>query len=122
MTDLLYSISGDWLTLKGEKVLFLEGKTQTEKETIKNQYNYENQETNSVPDFLLLFDQPSISWEEIKERRNKLLYESDWTQLLDAVLTNQERLDWQLYRQELRDIPQTFSSPELVIWPEAPNG
>lgn len=52
--------------------------------------------------------------------RNKLLQESDWTQLPDAVLTEAERTAWQEYRQKLRDIPQDFSDPNLVTFPERP--
>jgi hypothetical protein len=52
--------------------------------------------------------------------RNKLLLESDWTQLPDAVLTPEERAAWQAYRQLLRDIPQDYANPGNVIFPERP--
>ena len=56
----------------------------------------------------------------IRTIRNQLLASSDWTQLPDAVLNQTERTAWQDYRQSLRDIPQNFSDPNLVAFPERP--
>jgi hypothetical protein len=53
----------------------------------------------------------------IRSQRNTLLSESDWTQLVDAVV-NQEA--WAAYRQALRDIPQQEGFPSNVVWPEKP--
>jgi len=61
------------------------------------------------------------AWIAIRIERDKLLAESDWTQLLDVVLTQDEKLEWSEYRQSLRDMPQDFENPEDVIFPEAPN-
>jgi hypothetical protein len=62
----------------------------------------------------------SVSWDEIKERRNILLTESDYTQLADSPTKNKE--EWAAYRQALRDIPQNFSNPTDVIFPDKPQG
>ena len=60
-------------------------------------------------------------WIEIRAKRDMLLKESDWTQLPDAVLPGTSTLtDWQTYRQQLRDIPQTYTDPATVIWPTQP--
>jgi hypothetical protein len=56
-------------------------------------------------------------WNEIRSRRNGFLIQSDWTQLDDS---KKNKDAWAIYRQELRDIPQTFSTPEGVIWPSKP--
>jgi hypothetical protein len=56
-------------------------------------------------------------WNEVRLNRNGLLSQSDWTQLDDS---KENKEAWALYRQELRDIPQTFSTPESVIWPSKP--
>jgi hypothetical protein len=56
-------------------------------------------------------------WDQIRSQRNSLLYGSDWTQLSDSPVNLST---WAIYRQELRDIPQTFSTPESVIWPSKP--
>lgn len=57
-------------------------------------------------------------WIEIREKRNKLLQETDWTQLSDIKAARKNT--YVAYRQELRDIPQTFEDPRQVIWPEKP--
>lgn len=59
-------------------------------------------------------------WRIIKQYRNELLMQSDWTQMTDAVMTFSQRQAWQDYRQALRDIPQTFTNPDDVTFPEAP--
>jgi hypothetical protein len=56
-------------------------------------------------------------WNEIRSRRNSFLSQSDWTQLEDS---KENKEAWAGYRQELRDIPQTFSTPDGVIWPSKP--
>ena len=43
-------------------------------------------------------------WENIRVQRNILLTESDWTQLQDSPLNNQKQIEWQIYRQQLRDV------------------
>ena len=49
-----------------------------------------------------------------------MLDSCDWTQLPDANLTEDEVIKWQVYRQELRDIPQDFIKPESIKWPIQP--
>lgn len=53
-----------------------------------------------------------------------MLNMSDWTQLLDAPLTKQEQDEWKIYRQDLRDLPQTQLGvePERVVFPTDPEG
>jgi hypothetical protein len=56
-------------------------------------------------------------WVLVKNQRDALLGESDWTQLADVVLTNKDQ--WTIYRQELRNIT-TQSDPFNIIWPSKP--
>lgn len=56
-------------------------------------------------------------WDQVRGQRNGFLSSSDWTQLSDSPVNSSA---WATYRQELRDIPQTFSTPESVIWPSKP--
>jgi hypothetical protein len=42
--------------------------------------------------------------EEAREKRNKLLIESDWTTLSDVPLSDEKKNEWKKYRQQLRDI------------------
>ncbi len=58
-------------------------------------------------------------WRGIRERRNRLLFECDWTQLSDSPLGEDKREAWKMYRQELRDITN-YASPDEVIWPIEP--
>lgn len=57
----------------------------------------------------------------IRGRRNFLLAETDWTQLPDAKLTEQELAKWSAYRQALRDVPQQAGFPDTVVWPSVKN-
>ena len=67
---------------------------------------------------------------QVREIRNRLLAESDWTQNRDVVLLNDTT--WQQYRQDLRDLPASASfTPKLdsngnldmssVTWPLKPS-
>jgi hypothetical protein len=54
--------------------------------------------------------------------RNKLLTDSDWTQIADAPLTDAEKASWQTYRTSLRDLPDHANWPKLADadWPTKP--
>ena len=60
----------------------------------------------------------SNKWNLIRIYRYDLLKKSDWTQLPDSQLTEAQKTAWTAYRQALRDIPQTYQSPDDVIFPE----
>lgn len=60
-------------------------------------------------------------WVLIREKRNQLLAESDWTQMPDVPLDEKQREAWQQYRQALRDIPQRFKRADDVVWPKRPS-
>lgn len=58
--------------------------------------------------------------ETVRNERNRLLRESDWTQLTDSTLDETGLVLWQSYRQALRDVPQQAGFPFIVDWPEKP--
>ena len=65
------------------------------------------------------------SWDDVRINRNALLAESDWTQLTDAQasLTEEQKQEWNTYRQALRDMPSTYADIEhvaLINWPADP--
>lgn len=60
-----------------------------------------------------------IKWEEIREQRNQLLSQCDWTQFQDSPITGSQLTLWQTYRQELRDITNQ-SNPFEISWPTKP--
>jgi hypothetical protein len=60
----------------------------------------------------------------IRTMRADLLTGSDWTQMPDSPLIAEQRSEWQMYRQKLRDLPSDFShvtSIDDVVWPTAPS-
>ncbi len=56
-------------------------------------------------------------WNIIRAERNKLLVESDWTQLPDAPV---DAAAWATYRQALRDVT-TQANPFTIVWPQGPS-
>ena len=56
-------------------------------------------------------------WDEVRQQRNELLKECDWTQLSD--ITEEIKNYWATYRQQLRDIT-TQSNPYYITWPVKP--
>lgn len=56
----------------------------------------------------------------IRETRNKLLLESDWTQGQDSPLSDEKKTEWRTYRQALRDIPDSNTNYNEVVWPDKP--
>jgi hypothetical protein len=59
-----------------------------------------------------------ILWMEIRRTRDNLLTSCDWTQLPDVPAST--RSDWVSYRQALRDITVTYTTPSSVVWPVQP--
>ncbi len=61
--------------------------------------------------------------EILRNKRNKLLDESDWTQVNDCPLSDSKKQEWATYRQSLRDLPSTNQSVNNiadVIFPSTP--
>ena len=66
----------------------------------------------------------------LREKRNKLIAETDWTQLKDIDLDIIRERNWKNYSQALRDLPAN-SNPKLsedgtldmssVTWPDKPS-
>jgi hypothetical protein len=70
-----------------------------------------------------------LRWHIIRSTRDDLLFLSDWTQIpgTDNPLTEDQRLEWAVYRQELRDLPETLPQDNTIldidldtIWPTKP--
>jgi hypothetical protein len=56
----------------------------------------------------------------VRSQRDALLSETDWI-VIKALETGQPTPhDWDVYRQELRDIPQQQGFPYNVVWPTQP--
>lgn len=71
-------------------------------------------------------DIPGWNWDrelllnDIRKQRNILLAQSDWTQLPDAPISEEEKQSWSQYRQTLRDLIDNLGDPSCITdvdWP-----
>jgi len=58
-------------------------------------------------------------WLEVRDMRDSLLSQSDWTQFQDSPISGSTLTEWQTYRQSLRDITSQ-SNPFDLVWPSKP--
>ena len=72
------------------------------------------------PNRLTEEEQTELSWIALRVERNALLDSSDWTQGNDSPLSDEVKAEWVVYREELRDLPDTTDDPADPTWPEAP--
>lgn len=101
------------------------------------EYKFENgivTETPIIKDAEIYPDPPIKTPEElfeielvkVRNTRDLLLSESDWTQLADvqSLYSMQWKTNWSNYRQELRDLPNRCISGEIniyeFVWPNKP--
>ena len=56
------------------------------------------------------------AWNDVRAQRNRLLENSDFTQLDDNP---KDKIAWKTYRQALRDITNA-ATPDDVVWPTEP--
>ena len=61
---------------------------------------------------------PGLQLEQLRQRRNQLLTETDYLALADSTLTDEMRF----YRQALRDLPANTVDPANPVWPVKPGG
>ena len=62
---------------------------------------------------------------DLRQKRDKDLVNSDWTQLGDTTLTNSQKQAWMQFRSELRNITNGLTTVEDVNnldYPNKPNG
>jgi hypothetical protein len=62
---------------------------------------------------------------DLRAKRDKDLTDSDWTQLGDTTLTNDQKQAWMRFRTELRDITKGLTTVDDVNnldYPDKPNG
>ena len=60
----------------------------------------------------------TIAFAFFRVERNKMLADSDWTQMPDVQV---DKDAWAEYRQALRDLPANTIDPENPVWPTPPN-
>ena len=57
----------------------------------------------------------------LRETRDLLLNQSDWTRMDDNQLSSDKKTEWATYRQALRDLPANTADPSNPTWPTKPN-
>ena len=105
--------------LRGDTYAGLEWLDKTQTKPKEEELNNKITELNAQEPFRLL-----------REERNKLIAETDWTQLKDIDLDIIRERNWKNYRQALRDLPAK-SNPKLddfgnldmssISWPDKPS-
>lgn len=75
--------------------------------------HYINVQNDDTPTVCVPEPLPEVM-DDLRARRDGLLFACDWTQLPDAPLTEAQRAQWRTYRQALREVPETGH------WPEPP--
>ena len=66
---------------------------------------------------LVASQEPERLASQIRQERNTLLADCDWTQVSDAPVN---QVAWQTYRQALRDVTSQEGFPYDVTWPTKP--
>ena len=56
---------------------------------------------------------------KVRNKRNTLLTNSDYTQLADSTYPSTQDA-WKTYRQQLRDITKGVTDPDTIVFPEEP--
>ena len=56
----------------------------------------------------------------LRESRDLLLNQSDWTRMDDNQLSSDKKAQWATYRQTLRDLPANTADPSNPTWPTKP--
>ena len=58
------------------------------------------------------------TWENIRSKRDYILKSTDWTVTPGCSV---DQAQWSAYRQNLRDVPQTYTVITDVVWPIQPS-
>jgi len=61
--------------------------------------------------------------QRLREKRDARLKMSDWTQMSDSPLSESKKQEWATYRQQLRDLPVSYTDDNEwsdIVWPTKP--
>lgn len=73
-----------------------------------------------VPEHIIDKAVLDVAWDIIRNRRNFLIKETDWTQVVDTPISEDLKAQYAAYRQALRDLPQSTDNPDEIVWPVKP--
>tara|TARA_R110001592_G_scaffold302938_1_gene575012 strand:+ start:1161 stop:1520 length:360 start_codon:yes stop_codon:yes gene_type:complete len=65
----------------------------------------------------------STYWTNLRNQRDSLLANCDWTVAADTALSDSKKAEWVSYRTKLRDFPSTLNDTkvqEFITWPTKP--
>ena len=83
---------------------------------VKTELTDEEQATVNAGITASLLERPERELSNLRKKRNELLAETDYLALSDNTLSD----EMTTYRQALRDITDTYSSLNTVVWPTKP--
>ena len=112
ISDGVYNIKVYSAKKNAEEILDIDGKSYDPKQYVSSHFVGDDTEK----DVRLL----AVKWVDIRRYRNQDLASSDWTILDDSPLASSKKLEWQVYRQKLRDIPKDNDDPDDIEWPTKP--
>jgi hypothetical protein len=58
--------------------------------------------------------------QDARNKRDRALMESDWTQLPSSPLSDAKKAEWETYRQALRDFPSVLENDLEAVFPAQP--
>ncbi|WP_256843198.1 phage tail assembly chaperone [Pseudomonas aeruginosa] len=61
-----------------------------------------------------------FEWAAVRERRDQLLCATAYTQVRESPRSEAQGAEVAIYRQALRNVPESGPDPFAVIWPERP--
>ena len=106
----------DWITQR-----LVKGEVEAIENSPYFQYPYTIEELTEEEIAINREKKRQLDWIPFREQRDQLLKESDWTQISDyALISEEERVLWEEYRQLLRDLPETYPDPADIVWPTHP--
>ena len=85
--------------------------------SLQNQFEVIKEEIDKQFDKTIL-NLEETSWAIIRKKRDFLLRTTDWTMTPGCTV---DQSAWAAYRQSLRDIPQTYTVIDDVVWPTQPS-
>ena len=72
-------------------------------------FTYDEAKVKTAHDAIVIEHQ----WSDLRKQRDKLLAETDWTQVSDSPLSSDKKTEWANYRTALRDLPTASGWPNV---------
>lgn len=116
MTELSFLSKNYWLAIKAIKELDPSHDWWWLREAYYDPEGNWNNEAPSIEEVTIKVSEYLL--DDLRKERDSLLRETDWVGADDVPQELKDK--WYPYRQALRDITETYSSLEEVVWPDKP--